>query len=311
MSIKDQERFRELESELRQLQLLAESAQFLSALMGVDMTFATDELRANLEGLEEDLDSLTNKPDRFNALFGPLGWIATERISLPILKEALALGASGDVPAGEQILEDYFNSDAGIDFWLPQLLAHPLVQPRRSLLLAAWEDHLAGRYHATVPVVLAQIDGITWDVAQKTFYARGKRSARHLQATESVVGDPSALARLAQVLSEKRSVTTVNPVDLPYRHGVLHGRDIGYANLRASTKAWATLLALEPWIRRVESGEQHVSPTPVTVFDPDTATAEDILLLLRKAVEMALGSRELASPARSPLTFDKTDPPVA
>ena len=89
------------------------------------------------------------------------------------------------------------------------------------------------------------------------------------------VGDPSGLASLAELLSKNRPKTVESPIDIPYRHGILHGRDLGYANRRASTKAFATLLNLQPWAAKVQRGEQFKEP-PIDYFDPENATWEDV-----------------------------------
>jgi hypothetical protein len=205
------------------------------------------------------------------------------------MAEAIQIAEEQGIEAAEAYLEGYFNSDDNIGLWLRKFCHNPAIRPRRQLLLSALEDHKAGRYHASVPVVLAQIDGIVYDFVNKSFYEKGKKSL-HLQATESIAGDPSGLAALADLLSSARPTTVESPIEIPYRHGILHGRDLGYANRRVSTKAFAALLSLHPWVEKVESGEQFKEP-PVDYFDPDNATWDDVKEQWR---ELIMALREYA-----------------
>ena len=148
--------------------------------------------------------------------------------------------------------------------------------------MLAYEDHKAGRYHASIPVMLAQIDGIAHDLTSTTFYRKGR--AKHLQANETTVGDPEGLAALADIISANRESTEEGPISLPYRHGIQHGRDLGYANRRTSTKAFATLLALRPWVLKIRSGEQFAEP-PLDYLDPDNATWDDVKAEWRKLAQ--------------------------
>ena len=45
-------------------------------------------------------------------------------------------------------------------------------ETRKVLLLAAIEDHREGRYHASVPVALAQLDGIASDLTSAKFFVK-------------------------------------------------------------------------------------------------------------------------------------------
>lgn len=54
---------------------------------------------------------------------------------------------------------------------------------------------------------------------------------------------------------------------IPFRHGILHGRDLGFANKLVAAKSWAALFALGEWARKVERGEKEPpAPTPKPSF---------------------------------------------
>jgi hypothetical protein len=47
---------------------------------------------------------------------------------------------------------------------------------------------------------------------------------------------------------------------MSYRHGILHGRDINYANKTVAAKCWAALFALNDWARAVKDGKKNPPP---------------------------------------------------
>lgn len=261
MPIKDQNKYKELEQLIKQLRTLS---PFLSA-----------KDKAEISQLETQLKHMRNLPDRFNQVFRDHGWIAYEEMNFDAAEKALQIADEKSIEAAEDYLEDYYNTTNEFDIWVRDFCRNPLIKPRRPLLLLALDDHKSGRYHASVPVVLAQIDGIVFDLYNKSFFESTAKKTGHLQATESIAGDPEGLPLLAILLSHNRNKTSEKSISLPYRHGILHGRDLGYANRRVSTKAFVTLLSLRNWIEKVQEGKQFEQPLS-DFLDPDNMTWDDI-----------------------------------
>lgn len=251
-------------------------------LMGSKGREAARQFNEVLPKVERDLKQLRETPDQFNTIFAEHGWIASDVMNHKASIEAIRLAETAGVEAGEQYLEDHYNE--GLAQKLMFVLWLKPVQPRRRLIELALQDHQQGRYHASVPVVLAQIDGITYDLAQKSFFERGKKGTKHLRAFETTAGDPTGLPALASLLSGSRSSTTEDPARIPYRHGILHGRDLAYDSRRTSTKCLAALICLRDWILAVEKGEQFVAPEQ-DWLDPETATWDDVKSEFRKTWE--------------------------
>ena len=277
MPIRDQHQFKQVDAQLKGTKLLSRLWPIFW-FMGRSGRNAARVLRQvsreEAPKLEAQFERLRSAPDRFNEVFREHGWIASENMNFDAMEKALRLAEEQGIEAAEAFLEEHYNTNEAIDKWLRIFCLNPIIRPREQLLFLALEDHKAGRYHASVPVVLAQIDGIVQDVSNKSFYKKGKK-AEHLQAKESIVGDPSGLAALAELFSKERPKTVESPISIPYRHGILHGRDLGYANRRASTKAFSALRSLQPWVEKVQSGEQFKEP-PIDYFDPENATWEDV-----------------------------------
>lgn len=135
--------------------------------------------------------------------------------------------------AAEAYLVDYFNADE-IHRQLRLLNGVGAFRSRMRLAQLAADDHAAGRYHASVPVVLALIDGLVSEVNenQRGFFAADV----DLRAWDSIAAHDKGLNAIARIFQKTQRKTTTEPISVPYRHGILHGRDLGYDNQLVATK---------------------------------------------------------------------------
>jgi len=270
MPVRENPSFRDLANQAKNFEIIARFRQVIR-LFGKSGKAIASEVD-KIPSLTKEVEHLLTLPDRFNSVFASRGWIATEDMAVTVMQEALDLAEIGNLEAAEERLIQHFDRKT-IEFGLVRMRSVKTFRPRERILRLALEDHDAGRYHASVPVVLAQIDGLVYDLTRRSFY--GKGAVDHLYAADTIAGHADGLAVLAAQLSVDRRMTTDSVLTLPYRHGILHGRDLGYDNLGTSAKAFATLLALRPWAVRVESGEKDVEP-PLHWIDPEEATLEDV-----------------------------------
>ncbi len=88
------------------------------------------------------------------------------------------------------------------------------------------------------------IDGIVNDLKQKGFFTSGV----DISAWNSIAAHDSGLNSIKQIFDKTRKRTTEQKITIPYRHGILHGRDLGYANKYVAAKVWGTLYAIRDWV---------------------------------------------------------------
>jgi len=244
------------------------------------------ELMGRVEASVPLVREMVELPDRFNALLGPRGWATFEGMDVGLAKEAVLLAEAGDLEGAEGVLVRHFDAEA-LRGGLEQLCEEiPEFRMRGPLLLAAVADHCDRRYHASVPVALAQLDGIALDLTGHPFFVPPER-AGHLFVRDSISGHPSGLAALAGTMSRRRGQTTASALGIPYRHGVMHGRDLGYANERVSAKSLAALLALGAWALDRKRDEREAEP-PFVPFDPDDVRLKDLAWAWRGAARTLL-----------------------
>ena len=81
-----------------------------------------------------------------------------------------------------------------------------------------------------------------------------------LTAWDSIAAHSTGLSIIRDVFNKSRNSTNLDPISMPYRNGILHGRDINYANKEVVAKCWATLIAIHDWARVIQ--EKKKTPPP-------------------------------------------------
>jgi len=216
--------------------------------LGVDIAKLGETL-STVDDLAREVDALSKIPDKFNDLFSARGWIIYDLLNLEIAREAIELAESGDFQAAEKCLVDYFSPDT-VKWQLKTMFAVEAFRPRMNLAEKALLDYEQGRYHACIPVILAQIDGLVSDLHKRRrgFFADGV----DLEAWDSLAAHSKGLNQLSIIFNKGRRKTTTEEISMPFRHGIMHGRDLGYDNILVAAKTWAALFSVRDWAIKAE-----------------------------------------------------------
>jgi len=192
------------------------------------------------QAIEKQFNLISKSPDEFNDFFSASGWIAHESMNHDLMLECIALAKNKDIKTAEEKLADYYTSE-NLKWLTRQLKSTPEFQKRYELIRLAYEDTIAQRFHSAVPVVLMIIDGGVNDIDKnKGFFTE----TTDLTAWDSIAAHSTGLSRLRDILNKGRNRTNTEEIFLPYRNGILHGRDIAYANKHVAAKCWLTLIGV-------------------------------------------------------------------
>jgi hypothetical protein len=192
------------------------------------------------------------------AVFAPLGWVMCRRWHVQGTLTALRRAADGATSIElDELITDTWNTDnktwlrdaaAPMRVWSNSHRAFKrLLWNRVGLIEKAIEHHEAGAYEATIPIVLAQVDGMTRDLTGTSFFSK---------ANHDPYIDDTTLAGMETNLPVVRAVFSADIKESGHhgsvsRHGVLHGRDLGYATRVNSTKTIVLVTALAEYLPRV------------------------------------------------------------
>lgn len=255
--IRDNPSFAKMQEEMKGMLAFSKLVSFLDRL-GIRHDKISEAMK-QVPGLAQQFEEMITVPDKFNGYFSASGWVAYEGVNFDLMKQAVALADNGDMEAAEKLLVEHYDEKT-IRQKLMMMHFIPEFRPRESLLLKALEDFVAERYHACVPVVLANIDGLVSDIEQKGFFTEGT----DLTAWDSIAAHSSGLQELAQLFGKTRRKTNTEMITIPYRHGILHGHDLNYDNKIVAAKTWAALFALRDWVIAIRKPEPE--PKPQTSF---------------------------------------------
>ncbi len=211
-----------------------------------------EKLASQLDATEREYMKLIASIVEFNEKFASLGWIAHENMKVEIIESAVREANKEHFDKAEDILLEYYNPQT-LRTLLHRMNQIKKCKPRMRLLLLALEDYQEERYHACIPVVLAQIDGLVNDLHEKNkgIWSEGV----DLEAWDSLSANKFGLKIIADYFKTTRKKTRSETITLPYRHGIIHGRDLGYDNKLVAAKTWAMLIALSDWAFKAEDGK--------------------------------------------------------
>ncbi len=225
------------------------------------------EKRQELKNIEKQLKHMSEMIDSFNTYFSDYGWCAYDSMSTTLIESAKKAFEQDGIDAGEQVLLEYYKNDVkNIIHWLKEK-AKPFME-RYDLIQKAFEDHFSGRYYASVPLFLIIIDGAVNDYTKsKGFFAEGT----DVTSWDCLVGCSYGLTKLKSIFNKGRNKTNNEEIRLPYRNGILHGRDLNYGNEYVSCKCIALMFAVADWMnmkdseeKRKEKYEKETNPPPIS-----------------------------------------------
>ncbi|MBC8506319.1 MAG: hypothetical protein ISR58_13215 [Anaerolineales bacterium] len=223
-------------------------------MFGAD-TKTIDETLEKADELAKQVDEMTAIPDKFNDMFSDKGWILFDSMSLDVAKQAIEIAETDGIDTADEYLANYFSPD-----WVEQRMSWLKYiegfRERFEIAQLALEDYKTGRYYASVLVTLSLIDGWVCELNIIDFQRHGFFSEKsQLVAWDSISAHPKGLAKLKEIFGKARMMTRSDEIRLPYRHGIVHGMDLGYNNKYVAAKCWATLFAVRDWVIKAARDE--------------------------------------------------------
>ena len=226
----------------------------LAKILKVD-TQSIDESLLKAVNLAEQVDEMTTIPDKFNDMFSEIGWILFDSMELEVAKEAITIAEKDGIENADEFLADHFSPDwveTRIN-WLKYING---FQSRFEMAKKALNDYKSGRFYSSTLVTLTLIDGWVSELNIIDFHRYGFFSEKsNFVAWDSIAAHPKGLMELKKLFSKSRLMTRTGVITIPYRHGIMHGMDLGYDNKFIAAKSWATLFALRDWVIKLEKGE--------------------------------------------------------
>lgn len=212
--------------------------------------------------IKKDFEKILMLPDKFNTCFSKECWIAFDFFDDKIMKNAINIyEAKKNIEEVDNFLAEQYNENtinqfiAQIECFkncnlinLPNMgtLFIKYFLDRIEIIQTAQEDYLNGRYYSCIPLLLSVIDGITNDIDHSFGFFNDNID---LILENSIVGHETGLNAIQKIVTQSRKKTNFEQITIPYRNGILHGRDLSYGNKIVAAKCWNLLFVLKDWAK--------------------------------------------------------------
>jgi hypothetical protein len=250
MKYSDSDTIQKFEEQITGLELLLKLATFTPFLFGG--VKKVKELKKQARDLRKQLSEMKQIPDEFNTIFSKAGWIAYDSLSMDFMKSQINLAKTGKYDDAIDYFRKYYDEDR-INFEILLLNRTDVTRIRLPLVKLAFEDYKEDRFHAMIPVILMMIDGIVNDVVGKGFHTE----SQELDAWDSIITIDNGLEVIQAIFKKGRFKTRIEEIYEPYRNGILHGIDLGYANNKVALKCWHYLFVIRDWAQSKLNEEER------------------------------------------------------
>lgn len=243
----------------RDLPSIKEMEQQLAALRFFSFLVPKKQ-RVEIKELPVTLAYITTTVDDFYWLLGPRHWVFHDDLSVDDMAN-LVHDHRDDMEGAERALIEWYQGDR-LPNMVRRLHGLPEMRARMDLLLLALDDYGAGRYYATVQVLLSVMDGFVNDVDKTRRQGLHARDAEEMDAWDSVVGHHLGLSAAQKTFTRSFKARSDEPVHDLYRHGIVHGMLTNYNNVIVATKAFNRLFAVADWARSLAAQKKNMEKRP-------------------------------------------------
>lgn len=193
-----------------------------------------------------------------------LGWAISSYVPADAYREIMAARANGATDEDiDSALDEAWNNSPILTTLAARIGGlgaadddlQSISAERARLVGLAWTHHVNMAYEASIPIVLAQVDGITHDATARTNSPSGRSFFSMSAARQADVVDEETLAGMEHGLPAVRGwyserFSSSDARGTSNRHGVMHGRELRYDTRINSTKSFVLLLATWEWASR-------------------------------------------------------------
>jgi hypothetical protein len=204
----------------------------------------------------EELRSILELPDKFNAAFTAQGWVFVEFCcGYETEANALTMKANGNPPEEIDVYlsKQFLNIEPLYQQALKVLgggLAEPAHPVRTEVVERAFRAYREADFIACIPLLLMLIDsfGVT-RTGTKSIFSDLADLDDLFESEYSIGGHPSGLKAVLAHMVRMRKGYSEEALTLPLRNGILHGTRLNYSSEVVASKALCVLAAVIEWAR--------------------------------------------------------------
>lgn len=190
---------------------------------------------------------------------GKIGWYLDKELPAEDAWRLGELASNGNASSVNLMLEQYF--EERLDDIEREICK--VVPMREKIIAAAFNAHRRAEYELSVPVLLAQSDGVCLDMTGSHYFLKDKKLPAPAKFVEKLQGDfykawctPLAVVLPIAASAKQRQLASAELDDPSWielnRHTVLHGESVDYGTRLNSLKAISLLNYLATFVPSTE-----------------------------------------------------------
>ena len=194
--------------------------------------------------------SIYEEIKKFNTYFSALGWCAFSKMSLEIIVTANKLYEENQLINAEKYLSQYFLNEDFKYFFFKNFLYSNVFKVRIDQIKEFIELHFNNRFISSIPLGLIIADWVINEYSKnKGLYA----NKNNFDVWNSIISEENGFKILLETICKSRKKVNTTEIEIPYRHGIIHGQDINYNNPLVAGKTLNLLCAVLDWIQYKET----------------------------------------------------------
>lgn len=209
--------------------------------------------RKELDRIKKEMKDLIMTTEEYNNNFSDYGWIAYSLINVEFMKNANIIFKENGIEKAEDFISDYYKDNIKNTKRFIQYSTKEF-RKRANIIDEAFEAYESEKYYSAITLFLTIADGVINDFTKnKGFFTEGV----DLDCWDCLVECDKGLKKLKEIYNLPRKKTVEDMVTMPYRNGILHGRDLNFGNKYVAGKCNVLLLAISEWIKSKNTEESR------------------------------------------------------
>lgn len=173
-------------------------------------------------------------------------------MDIDVAKEGVEVYKLKGIEEAEKVLVKYYTEKDGLEK-IQNVLKIKYAREWIDLIDEALQYHYNEEYMASIPLLLLIIDGVISKTSQNYgFFSSGV----DLEVKESLLFNQ--IQTVKDICFSTRKKINVEKIYIPYRNGILHGKDINFANGYVSSKLINLLTGILDWLNDKEKEEKRL-----------------------------------------------------
>lgn len=231
--------------------------QFLKSLKSFDVNISNlDQLLKQANEIYEESNTLIQVMLKFIDIFNERSWIGNNSMDIEIMKNSIETYDLKGIDHAEEVLLEYYTDKENLEKIYNSLKLRYFKYARKwhDLIESAFRYHVDKEYVASIPLLLMVIDGI---IAKYNDNYGFFSNQVDFSVEESLIFGQIIIVK--DICYSSRKKINEEEIFIPYRNGILHGKDINYANEYVSSKLINLFISILDWIDDKKNESKRLS----------------------------------------------------